>query len=58
MSSINTMRAILVAGAAFAALLAALYGEWLAVGVLGVGLVAHGLMWWYLYRLGVDSPDG
>lgn len=58
MSSINTLRGLLVAGAAFAALLAALFGLWSVVVILGVAIAAHGAMWVYLYRTGVlaSSP--
>jgi hypothetical protein len=52
MESLNTMRAILVAGAVVAALIAAAFGVWSAAGVLTVGVVAHGAMWWYIHRRG------
>lgn len=48
-NSLNTARIILVALAAFAAVVAALLGLWVVAGVLMVGVVAHGAMWVYLY---------
>lgn len=52
MESLNTMRAILVAGAVVAAIVAAAFGMWSAAGVLMVGVLAHGGMWWYIHRRG------
>ena len=48
--SLNTLRAILVGGAAIAVIAAAIYGLWVVVIVLGIGIIAHGLLWWYLLR--------
>lgn len=45
MDAINTMRAILAGTAAVAAVVAAIYGLWLTVAVLAVGLFAHGALW-------------
>jgi hypothetical protein len=50
MATINMLRGLLVAGAAFAALLAALYGQWSAVLLLVVGIAAHGALWVHLHR--------
>lgn len=50
MDAINTLRAILAGTAAVAAVLAAVYGLWLTVAVLAVGLAAHGLLWVRQYR--------
>lgn len=58
MDSLNTFRAILVGTAVLAAIFAAFYGRWLVVAVLGVGILAHGGMWVYLYRTGRWSPGG
>ena len=51
MESVNTMRAVLVAGAVLAAIVAAIVGQWTVVLVLLAAIVAHGLMWVYLHRL-------
>ncbi len=48
--SLNTLRGILVGGAALAVIVGAIYQLWVVVIVLGIGIVAHGLLWWYLYR--------
>lgn len=62
MSSINAMRGMLVAGAAFAAIVAVYFGQWSVVGILGIGIVAHGALTLHLRRSGVttsaaaDSP--
>ena len=50
MDALNTLRAILVAFAAVAAVLLGLRGEWTPALVLTVGIVAHGLLWVYLWR--------
>lgn len=50
MSTLNTARAILVGGAAIAALIAAAYQEWAVVAILAVGLAAHAGLWVWLYR--------
>ncbi|HVL98152.1 MAG TPA: hypothetical protein VM324_02535 [Egibacteraceae bacterium] len=50
MSTINTMRGLLVAGAVFAALVAALFGQWSVVVILGVGIAAHAGLWVHLSR--------
>jgi hypothetical protein len=50
MDSINTLRAILVAGAAVAAVIAAFEGVWLATAVLAIGVAGHLLFWVYLHR--------
>jgi hypothetical protein len=49
-NGLNTLRAVLVGLAVVAALILAFNGAWLATGVLSVGIVAHGLMWLYLWR--------
>ncbi|MBA2730246.1 MAG: hypothetical protein H0U48_05810 [Euzebyaceae bacterium] len=54
MQSVNTMRAVLVAGAVLAAVVAAIFGLWSVVGIMVAAVVAHGLMWVYLHRL--DRP--
>jgi hypothetical protein len=50
--SLNTFRAVLVALAALAAIISAVFGQYLVAAVLGVGVLAHGGMWLYLYRTG------
>ena len=50
MDALNTLRAILVAFAAVAAVLLGVRGEWAPATVLSVGIVAHGLLWMYLWR--------
>jgi Flp pilus assembly protein TadB len=48
--ALNTLRAILVAFAAVAAVLLGVRGEWTPALVLTAGIVAHGLLWLYLWR--------
>lgn len=50
MATINMLRGLLVAGAAFAALVAGIYQQWTAVVVLMVGIAAHGALWVHLHR--------
>lgn len=52
MESLNTMRAILVAGAVFAAIVAIAYGMWTVALVLSVAITAHAAMWLYIHRRG------
>ncbi|MDX1659868.1 MAG: hypothetical protein R3343_13695 [Nitriliruptorales bacterium] len=57
MDSLNTLRAILVGAAFIAAVILALQGRWVPVVVLSVGIVAHGLLWLYLWKTGAfDRP--
>jgi hypothetical protein len=46
----NTLRAILVAFTAVAAILLGVRGEWTPAIVLALGITAHGLLWAYLRR--------
>jgi hypothetical protein len=56
-NGLNTLRAVLVGMAFLASLYLAFNGQWLPTLVLGVGIVAHGLMWLYLWRQGpTDDP--
>jgi hypothetical protein len=48
------MRAVLVAGAVLAAVVAAIFQLWPVVAIMLAAIVAHGLMWVYLHRL--DRP--
>jgi hypothetical protein len=50
MDALNTLRAILVAFAAVAAVLLGVRGEWTPALVLSAGIAAHGMLWVYLYR--------
>lgn len=50
MDALNTLRAILVAFAAVAAILLGVRGEWTPAIVLTAGITAHGALWIYLYR--------
>lgn len=52
MSSVNAMRGLLVAGAAFAALVAAFFQLWSVVVIFGVGIAAHAALSVYLRRSG------
>lgn len=56
MATINMLRGLLVAGAAFAALLAAIYGQWAAVLLLVAGIAAHGALWVHLHRSRQAAP--
>lgn len=57
MDAINTLRALLVAGAVLAAVVATVAGRWSTVGILAVALVAHGLMWRHQYRVRQRSDE-
>lgn len=46
--SMNSLRIVLVGATAVAAVVAALYAMWTVAAVLTVGVVAHGLLWFYL----------
>lgn len=50
MSSIETLRAVLVAGAVVAAAVAAMAGLWLPAGVLVVAVAVHGVLTPYIRR--------
>ncbi|HVM19451.1 MAG TPA: hypothetical protein VM307_05790 [Egibacteraceae bacterium] len=50
MATINTMRGVLVAAAALAALVAAAYGQWAATGILVLGILGHLALWYRLHR--------
>lgn len=49
-NGLNTLRAVLVGLALVAAIILAVNGQWLATGVLTVAIVAHGLMWLYIWK--------
>jgi hypothetical protein len=51
MSAIETLRAILVGGAAVAAVIAGLLGLWLTVVILVAAILVHGYTTLYLRRL-------
>lgn len=50
MDALNTLRAVLVAGAFVLAVMLAVDGQPVPAGVLGVGILAHAGLWVYLYR--------
>ena len=50
MDTINMFRGILVAGAAFAAVVAAILGQWVATFILGAGILMHIALWLRLHR--------
>lgn len=56
-NGLNTLRAVLVGLAAVAAIILAVNGAWLATGVLSVGIVAHGLLWLYLWRTADERSE-
>lgn len=47
---LNGVRTALVIGAAMAAIVAAILGQWIVTAVLLLGVAGHGLGWLYLYR--------
>lgn len=47
---LNGVRTALVIAAAIAALAAALVGEWVMASMLFLGVILHGVGWWYLWR--------
>ena len=57
MATINMLRGVLVAGAALAAVIAAVYGQWVAAFVLFVAVVAHGVLWLHLHRTRARRPQ-
>ena len=50
MATINMLRGLLVAGAVLAAVVAAVYQQWIAVFILMAAVVAHGALWVRLHR--------
>lgn len=56
MDQVNAMRAVLVAGAALAALICAAFGIWSAAILLLAGVGAHALLWRHLRR--TTTPPG
>lgn len=52
MESVNTMRAILVAFAVLAAIVALIFGLWSVAVVMTIGVAAHSAMWLYVRRRG------
>jgi hypothetical protein len=51
METINTLRVLLVAGAVLAAVVAAAYGQWVAVVLLVAGIAGHMALWVHLHRV-------
>lgn len=49
MDALNTLRAILVAFSAIAALLLAFRGQWVPFAVMAAGIAAHFALWGYLW---------
>ncbi|GEM_PF-6934948 len=58
MSSIETLRGVLVAGAVAAAVLAALLGQWLPAAVLAVAVLIHGVLTPYVRRQAGPAGPG
>lgn len=56
MEAVNSLRIVLVAGAVAAALGAVVFGEWVAAGVLLVGIAIHGWLWWHLHQQKQTAP--
>lgn len=50
------LRAVLVGGAAVAAVLAAVFGWWLTAVILFVGIALHGALWLHLRRASRPHP--
>jgi len=57
MDALNTLRAILVAFTTVAAILLGVRGEWTPALVLTAGIVAHGVLWLYLWRQRVRDRE-
>jgi Flp pilus assembly protein TadB len=57
MDGLNTLRAILVGFAVIAAILLGVRGEWTPALVLTAGVLAHGLLWLYLWRQRVRDRE-
>ena len=57
MSSIETLRGVLVVGAVVAAIVAALAGQWLPFGVLVVAITIHGVLTPYIRRRAPVAAD-
>lgn len=54
---LNGVRTALVVAAALAAVLAAVFGQWIMAGLLLAGVAVHGYGWWYLYRRNVHGTE-
>lgn len=54
---LNGVRTALVISAAIAAVLAAVFGQWIMTAMLLAGVAVHGVGWWYLYRRGAPPVD-
>ena len=50
MATINMFRGFLVAGAVFAVIVAAVYGQWAAVAILSLAIAFHAALWVRLHR--------
>lgn len=50
METLNTLRGLLVAGAALAVVIALVQGQWAAALILIAGIGAHGALWVRLHR--------
>ena len=57
MATINMFRGILVAGAVFAAVVALIYGQWVAALILGAGIAMHAALWVRLHRERVEAES-
>lgn len=56
--NLNTARAILVGATVLALLFTLVAGEWIAAVVLSVGVIAHGLMWVWMWRSAQRADTG
>jgi hypothetical protein len=54
---LNGVRVALVAAAVIAALLGAIFGQWVMTGLLLAGVALHGWGWWYLYKRHVSADS-
>lgn len=48
--ALNGVRTTLVVGAAIAAVIGLILGHPIVTVVLGIGILAHGGLWWWLWR--------
>ncbi|MGH9195601.1 MAG: hypothetical protein ACRD1T_07670 [Acidimicrobiia bacterium] len=56
--ALNGVRTTLVVGAAIAAIVALILGYPIVTIVLGTGILAHGALWWWLWRQKKAEREG